>query len=65
MNFSLWIDAFSMVFNIIGMVLGVGGLLLAQRSTRRWPGYSMTAAGFVIATLPFWYQLFTTLTGTE
>ncbi|WNK19410.1 hypothetical protein P1P91_11190 [Halomonas piscis] len=65
MNLSLWIDAFSMVFNIIGMVLGVGGLLIAQRSARRWPGYSMTALGFLIATLPLWYQFLTTLAGTE
>ncbi|GAA3900741.1 hypothetical protein GCM10022228_09150 [Halomonas cibimaris] len=65
MNLSLWIDAFSMVFNIIGMVLGVGGLLLAQRSHRRWPGYAITALGFIVATLPFWYQLLNTVTGAE
>lgn len=65
MNASLWFDAFSMVFNIVGMVMGVGGLLLAQRSHRRWPGYTITGVGFVIATLPFWYQLLTSMTGTE
>ncbi|WP_017429870.1 hypothetical protein [Vreelandella jeotgali] len=57
MNVSLWFEAFSMVFNIVGMVMGVGGLMLAQRSPRRWPGYSITTLGFVIATLPISWQL--------
>jgi|AntDeeMinimDraft_4_1070355.scaffolds.fasta_scaffold01719_3 hypothetical protein len=61
MNLSLVIEAFSMAFNLVGMVLGIGGLLLAQRTGRRWPGYGITALGFVIATLPVSYQLFATL----
>ncbi|MDN6179786.1 MAG: hypothetical protein L0I84_02085 [Halomonas subglaciescola] len=59
MNLPLWVEAFSMVFNIVGMVMGIGGLLLAQHSTRRWPGYSITVVGFVIATLPVSHQLVT------
>ncbi|WP_444678150.1 hypothetical protein [Halomonas sp. E19] len=50
---------FTFVFNLVGLVICLVGLTLAQRMTRRWPGYALAVAGFLIAALPLWMRLFT------
>lgn len=52
-----WLEAATLAFNLIGMVVCLVGLTLAQKMTRRWPGYILAAVGFLIATLPMLSQL--------
>jgi hypothetical protein len=44
-------------FNLIGLVICLLGLTLAQRMPRRWPGYTLAAGGFLIAASPLFYQM--------
>ncbi|PKH63417.1 MULTISPECIES: hypothetical protein [unclassified Halomonas] len=48
-----WLEAATLAFNLIGMVVCLVGLTL----TRRWPGYTLAGVGFLIATLPMLSQL--------
>ena len=50
-------EAATLAFNLIGMVVCLVGLTLAQKMQRRWPGYSLAVVGFIIATLPMLSQL--------
>ncbi|WP_422102430.1 hypothetical protein [Vreelandella sp.] len=52
-----WLEAATLAFNLIGMVVCLVGLTLAQKMQRRWPGYSLAVVGFIIATLPMLSQL--------
>lgn len=52
-----WLEAATLVFNLIGMVVCIIGLTLAKKMTRRWPGYVIAVIGFQIATMPMFYQL--------
>lgn len=52
-----WLEAATLAFNLIGMVVCLFGLTLAQKMTRRWPGYTLAGVGFFIATLPMLSQL--------
>lgn len=52
-----WLEASTLAFNLIGMVVCLVGLTLAQKMTRRWPGYTLAGVGFLIATLPMLSQL--------
>lgn len=52
-----WLEAATLAFNLIGMVVCLVGLTLAQKMTRRWPGYALAGVGFLIATLPMISQL--------
>ena len=52
-----WLEAATLAFNLIGMVVCLVGLTLAQKMTRRWPGYTLAVVGFLIATLPMLSQL--------
>lgn len=52
-----WLEAATLAFNLIGMVVCLIGLTLAQKMTRRWPGYVLAGVGFLIATLPMLSQL--------
>lgn len=57
MNPQLWLEAATLVFNLLGMVICLIGLTMAQKMARRWPGYVVAITGFLIATLPLLYQL--------
>ena len=57
MNPQYWLEAATLVFNLLGMVVCLVGLTMAQKMTRRWPGYVIAVIGFQIATLPMFYQL--------
>ena len=61
MNPQLWLEAATLTFNLIGMVVCLAGLTMAQKMTRRWPGYVLAGVGFFIATLPLVSQLTETL----
>lgn len=45
------------VFNIIGLLVCIGGLTLARRPDRRLLGRSLAVLGFVIAAAPVLVQL--------
>ncbi|MCE8015863.1 hypothetical protein HOP62_07210 [Halomonas sp. MCCC 1A17488] len=47
---------FTFVFNLVGLVICLVGLTLAQRLEKRWPGYVLAGLGFFIATIPIWAQ---------
>ncbi|MCC5884302.1 MAG: hypothetical protein JJU25_16920 [Halomonas sp.] len=51
---------FTFVFNLIGLVICLLGLTLAQRREKRqqqrWPGYALAGLGFLVATTPLWVQ---------
>jgi ABC-type arginine/histidine transport system permease subunit len=49
---------FTFIFNLVGLVICIVGLTLAQRREKRWPGYALAVFGFFIAASPLWYQLF-------
>tara|TARA_R110002012_G_scaffold995_1_gene4144 strand:+ start:1582 stop:1773 length:192 start_codon:yes stop_codon:yes gene_type:complete len=57
MNPQLWLEAATLSFNLIGMVVCLAGLTMAQKMARRWPGYVLAGVGFLIATLPMLSQL--------
>jgi MFS superfamily sulfate permease-like transporter len=57
MNPQDMLEAATLVFNLIGMVVCLVGLTLAQKMSRRWPGYVIAVIGFQIATMPLCYQL--------
>ena len=46
------------VFNILGLLVCIGGLTLARRPERRLLGGSLAVLGFVIAATPVLLQLF-------
>ncbi|MEQ6916708.1 hypothetical protein [Halomonas aquatica] len=46
------------VFNILGLLVCIGGLTLARRPGRRLLGRSLAVLGFVIAATPVLLQLF-------
>ncbi|APE31733.1 hypothetical protein BOX17_12670 [Halomonas aestuarii] len=46
------------VFNILGLLVCIGGLTLARRPERRLLGRSLAVLGFVIAATPVLLQLF-------
>ncbi len=46
------------VFNILGLLVCIGGLTLARRPDRRLLGGSLAVLGFVIAAAPVLVQLF-------
>ncbi len=48
----------SFTFNLVGMVVCIGGLTLAHRTRHRLPGYLLAGAGFVIAASPLLYTMF-------
>ncbi|MCE8019512.1 hypothetical protein HOP51_05170 [Halomonas sp. MCCC 1A11036] len=51
---------FTFVFNLVGLVICLAGLTLAQRRAKhqqeRWPGYALAGFGFLVATTPIWAQ---------
>lgn len=51
------LEAATIVFNLVGMVVCIAGLTLAKKMSRKWPGYVMAVIGFQIATMPMFYQL--------
>lgn len=57
MNPQLWLEAATLTFNLIGMLICILGLTMAQKMTRRWPGYVIAVIGFLVATMPMFYQL--------
>ncbi|MGM0521684.1 MAG: hypothetical protein ACQEQ6_06330 [Pseudomonadota bacterium] len=57
MNPQLWLEAATLMFNLIGMLICILGLTMAQKMTRRWPGYVIAVIGFLVATMPLFYQL--------
>ncbi|MYL22573.1 hypothetical protein [Vreelandella massiliensis] len=63
MNPQLWLEAATLVFNLIGMLICILGLTLAQKMTLRWPGYVIAVIGFLVATMPLFYQLVQSLRG--
>ena len=52
-----WLEAATLAFNLIGMVVCLVGLTLAQKMPGCWPGYTLAGVGFLIATLPMLSQL--------
>ncbi|WP_104202498.1 hypothetical protein [Billgrantia saliphila] len=52
---------FAFVFNLVGLIICIVGLTLAQRMPKRWPGYTLAGVGFVIAATPLWAQLLANL----
>lgn len=46
------------VFNILGLLICIGGLTLARRPDRRLLGRGLAVLGFVIAATPVLLQLF-------
>lgn len=46
------------VFNILGLLICIGGLTLARRPERRVLGRSLAVLGFAIAATPLLLQLF-------
>lgn len=48
----------SFTFNLVGMLVCIGGLTLAHRSRHRLPGYLLAGLGFVIAASPMLYAMF-------
>ncbi|SEK94535.1 hypothetical protein [Halomonas daqiaonensis] len=46
------------VFNILGLLVCIGGLTLAHRTDRRLLGGSLAVLGFMIAATPMLVQLF-------
>lgn len=63
MNPQLWLEAATLTFNLIGMLICILGLTLAQKMSRRWPGYVIAVIGFLVATMPLFYQLVQSLQG--
>lgn len=57
MNPQLWLETATLMFNLIGMLICILGLTMAQKMTRRWPGYVIAVIGFLVATMPLFYQL--------
>ncbi|EWG99806.1 hypothetical protein [Halomonas sp. BC04] len=55
------IEMFTLVFNLIGLVICLVGLTLAQRMRHRWPGYVLAVAGFLVAALPLFYKMLATV----
>ncbi|UYG05186.1 hypothetical protein OCT51_07410 [Halomonas sp. LR3S48] len=51
---------FAFIFNLVGLVICLAGLTLAQRLEKRkqerWPGHALAGLGFLIATTPIWGQ---------
>ncbi|WP_111412543.1 hypothetical protein [Billgrantia lactosivorans] len=47
---------FAFVFNLVGLVICLVGLTLAQRLEKRWPGHALAGLGFLVATIPIWGQ---------
>ncbi|KGE78306.1 hypothetical protein [Halomonas salina] len=45
-------------FNIVGLLVCLGGLSLARRPRHRWLGRLLAVAGFAIAATPLLAQLF-------
>lgn len=48
---------FTFVFNLVGLVICIAGLTLAQRMEKQWPGYALAGFGFLIAATPLWSRL--------
>jgi len=48
----------SFTFNLVGMLVCIGGLTLAHRTRHRLPGYLLAGLGFVIAASPMLYTMF-------
>ncbi|ATH78216.1 MULTISPECIES: hypothetical protein [Halomonadaceae] len=57
MNPQDMLEAATIAFNLVGMVVCIVGLTLAQKMSRKWPGYVIAVIGFQIATMPMFYQL--------
>lgn len=57
MNPQDMLEAATIAFNLVGMVVCIVGLTLAQKMSRKWPGYVIAVIGFQIATMPMLYQL--------
>ncbi|CAM4177307.1 hypothetical protein VRRI112168_16885 [Vreelandella rituensis] len=51
-----WLEAATLAFNLVGLVVCLVGLTLAQRMRRRWPGYLIALIGFLIAATPMFHQ---------
>ncbi|MCE0733207.1 hypothetical protein LWH48_10415 [Halomonas sp. G15] len=47
------------VFNILGMLVCLGGLTLAHTTRHVWPGRVIAGAGFLLAASPTLYGLIT------
>lgn len=57
MSLQLYLEIASYAFNLIGLVVCLAGLTLAQRTRHRWPGYLLAVGGFLIAAFPVLYQM--------
>ncbi|EWH01739.1 hypothetical protein [Halomonas sp. BC04] len=54
------IEMFTLVFNLVGLVICLAGLTLAQRMRHRWPGYALAVVGFLVAALPLFFKMLAT-----
>lgn len=57
-----FLEMTTFIFNLVGLVVCIGGLTLAHRTQRRLPGYLLAGLGFLIAATPLLYQFFVLLT---
>ncbi|MFO8044418.1 MAG: hypothetical protein R6U30_00915 [Halomonas sp.] len=48
----------SFTFNLVGMVVCIGGLTLANRTRHQVLGYLMAGTGFLIAASPLLFAMF-------
>lgn len=53
-----FLEMTTFIFNLVGLVVCIGGLTLAHRTRRRLPGYLLAGLGFLIAATPLLYQFF-------
>ncbi|MCH4562650.1 MULTISPECIES: hypothetical protein [Halomonas] len=58
MSVAYFLEMTTFVFNLVGLVVCLGGLTLVHRTRHRWPGYLLAGGGFLIAAFPVLYQLF-------
>ncbi|WP_372609852.1 hypothetical protein [Halomonas sp.] len=62
MTIQQFLEMTTFIFNLVGLVVCIGGLTLADRSRHRRLGYLLAGLGFLIAATPLLYQFFVLLT---
>ncbi|MBB3330341.1 ascorbate-specific PTS system EIIC-type component UlaA [Halomonas campaniensis] len=55
-----FLEMATFTFNLVGLVVCIGGLTLAHRTRHRVPGYLLAGLGFLIAASPVLYPLIAT-----